>query len=399
MPRLSSSALQFIGHLFYFGSLYLLNNPFIQMPPSVKFSSFATCLVLGMLISNWNDHRAIPNSFVIILSFLVLYGLATLRMNDLNYPKYEAVAVLVYQMAILSIISFTSSVLMLRNFSVKMMTRALLFASVPCGIWICYNFSELTDYRLSKTFALGNLSYNDYQTTSAMLAIGSLCALREIELRRIWKKESLAGCIVFLLFGFFILQGLARGEAIAYVASVAFYMAPRVTLLVVPFSYSILSIATLAYHTPLTERMRDVLEGDYGSRDQLLMRSAYLLDAEPSTILVGGGMNYFQYYWNFPLGKYPHNVLVEALVTGGIPLLALLLVVYVLSLVRPLLQVMRNNASADERIALSLALFLLLISLKSGSLLSFWMLSTFTSLFLYCYQGSNSNLSSKGTRV
>jgi len=67
------------------------------------------------------------------------------------------------------------------------------------------------------------------------------------------------------------------------------------------------------------------LEHSFGLRDVLAQESINLLFSDPKCLLVGGGFGYFQDYYGYDYGKYPHNFLLESLITFGLPLTILMM--------------------------------------------------------------------------
>ena len=69
----------------------------------------------------------------------------------------------------------------------------------------------------------------------------------------------------------------------------------------------------------LFQRLEGVASGeDFGMRDLLLLQSFQLLDKESICNVVGCGFNYFQLFYNYEFGLYPHNSLAEFAVTFGL---------------------------------------------------------------------------------
>ncbi|MDZ4076341.1 MAG: hypothetical protein U1E04_16500 [Hylemonella sp.] len=57
--------------------------------------------------------------------------------------------------------------------------------------------------------------------------------------------------------------------------------------------------------------------GEYGYRDVLLRQSWGLLVDNPDCLIWGCGLGYFQKYYNYSFGMYPHNEVVELVITHG----------------------------------------------------------------------------------
>lgn len=112
------------------------------------------------------------------------------------------------------------------------------------------------------------------------------------------------------------------------------------------------------------ERMSRIFEsGDLGLRDLLLIDSIELLIDNPNCLAFGCGFNFFQVYYSREFGMYPHNSAIEMIITFGAPLsLAIFFFVSV--------GVVFGLRHSRVSFVYFFALYILLISLKSGSLIS-----------------------------
>ncbi len=61
----------------------------------------------------------------------------------------------------------------------------------------------------------------------------------------------------------------------------------------------------------------ELQHSEYGYRDTLLKQSYRLILDKPICLISGCGFGYFQKYYNYPIDMYPHNELVEFLITHG----------------------------------------------------------------------------------
>ena len=69
----------------------------------------------------------------------------------------------------------------------------------------------------------------------------------------------------------------------------------------------------------IVKRLVAILEGvSFGGRDILLKQSFNLLQDRWECLLIGCGFNYFQIYYGYEFGTYPHNIFSEILITYGI---------------------------------------------------------------------------------
>ena len=129
-------------------------------------------------------------------------------------------------------------------------------------------------------------------------------------------------------------------------------------------------------------RLRLLFEGDTSERSQLFSECVVLLEDNPIVILIGGGMNYFQSYWSFTSGRFPHNVLLESLVAGGVGLASVYFYLYILPIISTIVRSWSIRLQFSQRMCLSLSILVLVVASKSGSILSSWGFGMFTCVFL-----------------
>lgn len=120
-------------------------------------------------------------------------------------------------------------------------------------------------------------------------------------------------------------------------------------------------------YSSLATRYAALLDS-YGMRDRLFFESVSLLLSEPTCLLLGCGIGFFQSYYDYPPGLYPHNVPLEFLISFG--------VVFCFPLVILILLGFKNNHLREGPASHFSFVFLyfLLVSLKSGSLLTSYIL-------------------------
>lgn len=379
---LAASTMLWLAHIFFFGAYFFLNNPFVAMSTTMRFSTFSLMICAGAAMSLKWGRNAYGGKMLLAAAFVLFYSLAAIRLNYVMYDRQGGSMALDYQQAGLSLLTFLASIAMVKGFDSRKMLRVLFWSALPCGIWISIYSSELANYEARTVFQLGNLSYETYQTNSAVLALGSLSALGLIDRTKLWAIWNGFYLSAFLFLGYFVFQGLGRGEALGFAIAAALLIAPRLTLVIAPFSYTLLTFFTLAFDTPLTARLRVVLDGDYGARDELFQKVLEMISSEPTVFLFGGGLNYFQSYWSLTSGYYPHNIFLEGLVSGGIGLFATLLACFVLPLFNAYRRAWFGDTGPNESILFALAIFLTVIALKSGSIMTFWGLTLFTCVFV-----------------
>jgi hypothetical protein len=74
------------------------------------------------------------------------------------------------------------------------------------------------------------------------------------------------------------------------------------------FSLSYLDIS--ADDFLIIKRFSVIGDGNFGLRDVLLLQSIELLSEEIKCLAMGCGLNYFQIYYGYGYGMYPHNIFV-----------------------------------------------------------------------------------------
>jgi hypothetical protein len=137
-------------------------------------------------------------------------------------------------------------------------------------------------------------------------------------------------------------------------------------------------ISTLAEYTGLLDRY-GALTSTFGRRTGLFYEGVELLAKEPSCLLFGGGIGYFQHYFDYPPGMYPHNIVLECVISFGILIVAP--IAYFTA--RGLAIVYREEGKLSGFLAVFV--FLTLISFKSGSIITFHPLPGFVAFL--CVKG------------
>jgi len=116
------------------------------------------------------------------------------------------------------------------------------------------------------------------------------------------------------------------------------------------------------------QRFQLIFEGDMSSRDLLLVNVFGLLSDQPSCLFLGCGPGFFQKYYDYGFGFYPHNSIAEALLIFGLPFLMLLLLFSVYGFFR------YYKAVGRWDLFMLFFLYNFLVSLKSGYFFGSWVL-------------------------
>ncbi|MBZ8117581.1 hypothetical protein KUD11_02860 [Roseovarius sp. LXJ103] len=111
------------------------------------------------------------------------------------------------------------------------------------------------------------------------------------------------------------------------------------------------------------ERLWIVFQGlSFSERDILFAEAVDLVLSDTSCLLIGCGYTYFQVHYGYEYAMYPHNIVLEALITWGVPLMLALFAL-----------VLRGLAHSDRTSpAFWAGVFFFLIALKSGDLFTAW---------------------------
>lgn len=201
-------------------------------------------------------------------------------------------------------------------------------------------------------------------------------------------KSKIKGYGAFVFAAIFIslsILGGARGDSVLAVLVIIFYLLIRK-----PFHAFcwLLALALVLYLSTndwawldgvLTfQRLSFARDGDFGQRDVLLTQVVELLTSQSRCLFIGCGFGYFQNFYGYDYGLYPHNILAEMLVIFGLPLTGVLTFS-----IGAGMKIYLQETGLDLFILLFLYNFLL--SLKSGSFFGGWFLTASCIYFLSIY--------------
>ena len=179
----------------------------------------------------------------------------------------------------------------------------------------------------------GDVDYS--QDTTALFGLGASYFLY----RAAFNKAISRFLYLFLAISFLFLSvfGGARGD---FVVSILVFILIlfRLYSLLFKLLFSVISVTVIICFLfavdisdiVLYQRFQEVFEGYLGLRDVLLSQTADLLASKPACLISGCGFNFFQFYYGYEFGMYPHNIIAELLITYGVfialPIVALLFV-------------------------------------------------------------------------
>lgn len=180
---------------------------------------------------------------------------------------------------------------------------------------------------------------------------------------------------IFALLIFLSMAGGARGDALAAIVVANFYLLYvyrkywYVWALAIGFLVSILMYYwnDLLGRFVFLERLSYAETGDFGMRDVLVLDAIKLLINQTECVIFGCGFGYFQYYYDYDFGLYPHNLIMELIIAFGLPIA----VVAIFSVSMGLRIYLKNNNGSN--LLILFYLMAVLISLKSGYLFGEWL--------------------------
>lgn len=208
------------------------------------------------------------------------------------------------------------------------------------------------------------------QGISKFYAMGAISAFYWLSRSDSAHRLLLAAVVLFFLFLSFV--GGARGDSVAalivllllafvrYRLRILFYIIPIVVL---SFAFDFSRYVTDEF--VILRRFMALAEGAQ-VRGGLLGDAIGLLATEPTCLLLGCGFGFFQNYFDYHSGLYPHNFVLESLISLGL----LLVVPLFLLAIRGLFLELRDGSLSS--LFFWFFVYFLIVSMKSGAMLSSW---------------------------
>ncbi len=201
-------------------------------------------------------------------------------------------------------------------------------------------------------------------------------------------KTKIKGYGVFVFAAIFIslsILGGARGDSVLAALVIIFFLLIRKAFHIF---FWLLALSLVLYLSVndwawmdgilIFERLSFAGDGDFGQRDVLITQVADLLASQSRCLFIGCGFGYFQNFYGYDYGLYPHNILAEMLIIFGFPLTG-----FLMFSIGAGVKVYLDTTGLDLFILLFLYNFL--ISLKSGSFFGGWFLTASCIYFLSIY--------------
>lgn len=187
-------------------------------------------------------------------------------------------------------------------------------------------------------------------------------------------EKAIYGAAAFLFLLLSALGG-ARGDSVAAVFIVAvcvLFCGSKESRIVVAGLLVVLIVAIIS-----TVDLSDfvifsrfaALDGGLGAREALYADALRLIGVEASCAYLGCGFGFFQNYYGYSAGSYPHNFLLEMAIVFGVPLTLLILLFAGVGLWCDL-----RSKGAENGVFALIVGFAFLVQMKSGTLLSAWWL-------------------------
>lgn len=273
------------------------------------------------------------NLFLIVYAFF--FGLINDGIELADFKRYlHLVLSLVFTLAIFSSINENDYFLknkIKNNFTLKLYipkNYKLFGTFFIFAILIVYFSKGFSFSPLKINFDLPNLGYKySYnQSTSAFFGLGAIfftflaCALNN--------KIRIFILIVALLYLFISFLGGSRGEfivALLIINLILFKFLSIGQIILYIFFLSGLVVGNLFYEIidfgnfTMTKRFAVILfEKNFGYRDILFRQSLELMSDRWDCVLIGCGFSFFQTYYSYDFGMYPHNSFLELIITFGL---------------------------------------------------------------------------------
>ncbi len=210
---------------------------------------------------------------------------------------------------------------------------------------------------------------NYSQNTTALLGLGAAYFLYQAA----YNKVILRCLYLFLAISFLFLSvfGGARGD---FAVSIVVFILILFRLYPMRFQllFGIVSVATIICFlfaidmndVLLYQRFQKMFDSDLGVRGMLLSQTADLLANGRICLISGCGFNFFQFYYGYEFGMYPHNIIVELLVTYGVFIALPIVVLLSVGIWRAFW------SDAGTSFVFYFCIFYIGIGLKSGTLVS-----------------------------
>lgn len=329
----------------------------------------------------------------ILVCILFLYNLLLLNMQGMNLSFSD----------VINFLSISIGVMVITYAFGEKDGLAEVERKIIHGLYLYFGFSLilhlitggiLIEIPPRFNFAYGSLLIGREENYS--LGLSNFYGMMSLVFLYSYHKKYNQGSLLILcsFFSMYLsMLGGARGEflitVLLWIALVIFYnltivkfiiIIPSIMFMVILLIINMERIGVSEHLSSIVffQRMESLISGDFSSRDTLIKSAVELFYDNPICFISGCGVGFFQYYNDFSHSLYPHNFLVEMLISFGVFLTTSLLVVMCLGWV--------FFCKRNEGHVLSLLfVFSFLVSLKSGSMLTSWFAFSTILFFNYYY--------------
>jgi hypothetical protein len=317
---------------------------------------------------------------ILLLCFLIIYGIFLNFVNVTNYDLQigkKDIIFLLFSFLLTYFLLKINNYKELNNYNhiifYLFLVLTLIFLTLDG-----YNFDNFTFDFETEIYQNKIITHQYSQGLTAIFFLAlftSLYLYKEVNIKKnpimfFWYFAA------FIFFLFFAFQGGARGETLFGLLILLCMLLGNIKKnfnKVLIFFFPIILTDNIIFEDLLVFRRFKVLfDGDFGLRDELIKLSLNLLYNEPKCLILGCGFSFFQDYYGFNYGMYPHNVILEFIITYG-----LLISIVIFSL---LFIGLKNIIFSKSKILLIdiFVIYFFLIMLKSGTLIS---LTNFPTIF------------------
>lgn len=310
-------------------------------------------------------NSSLPIIFIIcfvVFALLISYGVMLSAING-GFKYFQESNQLAYYLAF-SILCFTSITFFSEKDEIDSLKILFLFYILSTIIIFFYNGLVLT-FPPHFVFSYSDNLYS--QGMSKFYMVGALVSTSLAVKLRGQHITILFLCILLYLFLSFL--GGARGDFILGVLVLFFYSLLNYKFYTLAL-FSVLLVCAMFINLEIVsdnfimlERLARVADGDFGTRDVLFLNSLETLTENTNCILVGCGFNFFQIYLGYDFGLYPHNSIMEYIITYG-----LIITILIFSFAfYGFYHYLKNRVLLVPMIAA----YVFILSLKSGSIFEF----------------------------
>lgn len=357
------------SELFVFGILLIGAKTTLQSQEVLNVFAYGLMAVgaaIGMLRLGIVADRVGYAIFPVLLFIFAIFMGQNFTNLDLNYGRFfeTLVSVAIGSCLIISeerpfakvATGWVFCIGTLTYLAVTVATGGLLLDGLPS-----FNFEIFDDY--------GIQVYEVYsQGVTKLLALSAIVTLFWLRLIPADQKAVRRFAYVcLLLFSVMSLFGGARGEFIALVIIFlihAFFVGRGMLVFIIGLFLVLYLVIPddVRSQIVLINRLDALAQDDsLGGRNDLFSMAIDLILAEPGCAVYGCGIYYFQYYWGLILGFYPHNYILEMIISLGGVITVGIYVVYYASVIR----LWRDPVG--QAVAYILV-YLFLVSMKSSSI-------------------------------